>query len=326
MITRDQFRERVFERDNHTCVVPGCNAPAVDAHHILERHLWLADDPYPEGYHLANGASVCELHHRACESNAIPPQALRRWLNLETVLPQQLDPNKIWNKWGEEIKSSLHFHAKYPGTPYFPFSETVDLDDDLIDIQCLLNKPLMFTIKMDGSNVVLTKDRVAARNGLEANHESFDYLKALHGGFKALIPDGIQLFGEWLYAKHSIHYIDNLALPDYLQIFAVYEQKTQLFWSYDEAVQFCASRGFAFVPVIGKATFEKEWALIDYVSRLAQSYIKLGQEGLVAKSAYPYHYGQHSQNVAKVVRPNHVQTSTHWKKQRVVKNELTRRQ
>ena len=38
LLTRDQFREGVFKRDNHKCVI--CRAPAVDAHHIIERRLW----------------------------------------------------------------------------------------------------------------------------------------------------------------------------------------------------------------------------------------------------------------------------------------------
>jgi len=33
MKQRDIFRESVFERDNHKCVV--CGEPALDAHHII---------------------------------------------------------------------------------------------------------------------------------------------------------------------------------------------------------------------------------------------------------------------------------------------------
>ncbi len=38
LLTRDEFRESVFARDQYTCVF--CNKPAVDARHILERRLW----------------------------------------------------------------------------------------------------------------------------------------------------------------------------------------------------------------------------------------------------------------------------------------------
>jgi 5-methylcytosine-specific restriction endonuclease McrA len=32
LLTRDDFRESVFKRDGHKCVI--CKAPGVDAHHI----------------------------------------------------------------------------------------------------------------------------------------------------------------------------------------------------------------------------------------------------------------------------------------------------
>ncbi len=52
-MTRDDFRNAVFARDNHRCVI--CGEPAKDAHHILERRL------FPDGgYYLNNGASLCE--------------------------------------------------------------------------------------------------------------------------------------------------------------------------------------------------------------------------------------------------------------------------
>jgi 5-methylcytosine-specific restriction endonuclease McrA len=38
LLNRDEFREGVFERDNHKCVI--CGKPAVDAHHIMERRLF----------------------------------------------------------------------------------------------------------------------------------------------------------------------------------------------------------------------------------------------------------------------------------------------
>lgn len=39
LLTRDQFREGVFARDNYKCVF--CDKPAVDAHHILERDSYI---------------------------------------------------------------------------------------------------------------------------------------------------------------------------------------------------------------------------------------------------------------------------------------------
>lgn len=59
LLTRDIFRESVFSRDNHKCVI--CGNPAKDAHHIIERRLF-SDG----GYYIDNGASLCEEHHIKC--------------------------------------------------------------------------------------------------------------------------------------------------------------------------------------------------------------------------------------------------------------------
>jgi len=56
MLTRDAFREAVFKRDNYKCVL--CNKPAKDAHHIIERRLWIGG-----GYFVNNGASLCHGCH-----------------------------------------------------------------------------------------------------------------------------------------------------------------------------------------------------------------------------------------------------------------------
>ena len=46
LITRDDFRQSVFERDSHRCVI--CGEPAKDAHHILERRLFPDGGYYKE--------------------------------------------------------------------------------------------------------------------------------------------------------------------------------------------------------------------------------------------------------------------------------------
>jgi 5-methylcytosine-specific restriction endonuclease McrA len=58
-IIRARFREAVFTRDNHMCVVPGCtNTEDLDAHHITDRNLM------PNGgYVKENGATLCPPHH-----------------------------------------------------------------------------------------------------------------------------------------------------------------------------------------------------------------------------------------------------------------------
>jgi hypothetical protein len=98
-MTRDQFREAVFKRDNHRCVI--CGIDAKDAHHIVERRLW--EDG---GYHLANGASLCEEHHRKAESTELSCDDVRIAAGItHIVLPEHLYDDTAYDKWGNQILS-----------------------------------------------------------------------------------------------------------------------------------------------------------------------------------------------------------------------------
>lgn len=62
---REQFREGVYARDGHKCVVCGAAESGschLDAHHITDRHE-LPND----GYALSNGITLCPEHHRKAE-------------------------------------------------------------------------------------------------------------------------------------------------------------------------------------------------------------------------------------------------------------------
>lgn len=340
LLSRDTFRKSVFERDNYICIIPGCNEKAVDAHHIIERRLWKDPSEFG-GYFLCNGASLCEEHHIAAERNFFPPQYLWQLLNIDNPTnPKSFDPNIDYNKWGEPFKIPNRYKIKYPSTPYLPFSpqwlrpKTIeerirkgDWSPDWYDkkflenVDSFLGAPLVVTIKMDGSNVQLTKEHVAARNGTVASHKSFDYLKALHAqNYSHRIPEELQVFGEWLYAKHSIHYTDNLSLENYLQIFGVYNSKERMWGSWDDVVKMAWILDVPTVPLIKKVKYEKEWQFTQEISNIAQGVIKQGHEGIVIRIDYPFHYGQFSTHVAKYVRENHVQTDEHWSQMSIVRN------
>lgn len=96
LLTRKQFKAKVFERDNHKCVV--CGAPAVDAHHIIDRKSWLDG-----GYYLDNGVSLCGKHHWDAELNKILPDELRQIIGVACLLPPDLEPGFSYDKWGNRI-------------------------------------------------------------------------------------------------------------------------------------------------------------------------------------------------------------------------------
>ncbi len=174
---------------------------------------------------------------------------------------------------------------------------------------------------MDGANVTITREKVTARNGETANHPQFDLLKAMHAGFKWSIPENVVIYAEWLFAQHSIHYCDGMALPSPLMIFAVYEPECELLWSWSEVVSFCEVSGFHHVPLVGHCSATKEWMLQSELWASFDKVVSQGHEGIVVRNAYPVHWSQWAENAGKMVRENHNQ-SEEWKNRPIVKNEI----
>lgn len=314
LLTRTEFREGVFARDNSRCVIPFCSKDSVDAHHIIERKLWK-----DEGYYLDNGASLCEEHHKLAEINKILPITLREYIGADTILPSQLNSLEEHNKWGEILLTKKHNNNKYPSTSYLPFSYIPsEHTRDIADIK-ILNCPVIITTKMDGSNVKITRMFVAARNGLYADHKSFDLLKAFHSNIKDKIPEHLEIFGEWLYAKHSIGYNN---LSNYLQLFAVYNKNTNMWEGWDTVVKYSLILNCVTVKVLHKETYTKDYKFVNSITKIADDIIKQGHEGVVVRNIFPFHQSKFQENVIKFVRSNHVQTNQHWSSQILVKNKL----
>ena len=347
MSDRAGFREQCVERDAGACVVPSCarrvttepDGPG-SQHHILERKLW--EDG---GYIPDNGASVCDEHHRLAEDNIIPPVALWRWIDVEDPpLPEVVDSIHV-DKWGVPLDrppwKEHRERIKYPSTRHLPWSHEVASDDTAHqNVNTFVGYPLVSTVKMDGGNAMLVKDSenpVRARNGKHANKEHFDMCKQMYweNNLYEEIPEHLQIFGEWLYAKHSIHYgcecseeCDDVGpgLLDYFQVFGVYDTRYDLFLGWHETAELADRLDLTVVPQIGYGD-TKEFARSDqfwnYYYDLSQEVVKQGHEGIVVRSALPFHYGQVEQRLGKYVRPNHVtEDEEHWSHRPLVQNHL----
>jgi len=209
--------------------------------------------------------------------------------------------------------------AKYPRTPHLPFSPGGTRDDRrLSSVNSFINIPLVITEKMDGSNVCLEHNNLFARSHSKSpNHPSFDALKAVHAQSKHIIPDNTQIFGEWLYAQHSIFYN---SLPNYLAIFAVFDGSKWASW--EEVELWAKELNVPTVPLLGIKTFQNEIDLQKEIETLAQhpSFCGEEMEGVVIRNAFEF--VDFETSVAKFVRANHVQTDDHWTSQTIVKNLL----
>lgn len=97
LLTREEFKTQVFARSRGKCVF--CNAPAADAHHILERKLF--DNG---GYYLNNGAAVCEDDHWKCETTEHSVDDVRLAAGIVfTVVPKSLYTAVKLDKWGNRV-------------------------------------------------------------------------------------------------------------------------------------------------------------------------------------------------------------------------------
>lgn len=165
LLSREAFKQAVFKRDHYQCVM--CGAPAVDAHHIIERHLW-GDG----GYYLENGASVCAEHHLQCESTEISVTTLREKCGIQTIWqPPHLYNEYLYDKWGnplipdsKRLKGELFQQDNvqkilqqgrvldqfidqylYPKTPYFQYSNGTSTPDFYLPFQLLNQQNIVIT-------------------------------------------------------------------------------------------------------------------------------------------------------------------------------------
>jgi hypothetical protein len=306
----------------------------------MERSLWENG-----GYVVDNGASVCETHHKLAEKNIIPPQAFYRWIGVQNPpLPDGVAYHS--NKWGESLSpppwKEYRDEIKYPSTRHLPWSHEQDRDDTShSEIGWATGIPLVATIKMDGGNCMLVKDMddpIRARNGRHADKEHFDLAKKWYWeeNLYSKIPKNLQLFGEWIYAKHSIHYgcdcddpCEDIgpALRDYFQLFGVYDKTYDIWLGWEETVAVAQDIGLTIVPPADGGTYyittgeDNEQKLWSDLYQLSQTVESRGHEGIVVRSALPFHYDQMDQRLGKYVRDDHViEGETHWSHRELVQN------
>lgn len=336
LLTREEFRNQVFSRDNHKCVF--CKNPAKDAHHIIERRLF----DTPEclgGYYESNGVSVCEAHHLLCESTDITVEDCRICAGItKPVVPPHLYNDQIIDKWGnivlpngtrlkgelffdESVQKILHDklplfteYVKYPRTSHLPWSETVGEDDRYIkDVSTFEGKEVWVTEKFDGENTSVYRDYIHARSLDGRNHESRNWVKNFAATWQFELPEGWRLCGENMYAKHSIFYTN---LPSYFIGFSIWNEKNVCL-SRKDTLEWFELLGVTPARELYVGVFNK-----DIVQSLWSDDEKENCEGYVVRLTDAFSYANFRHSVAKFVRKNHVHTHAHWMHQMVEPNGL----
>lgn len=324
LLTRDKFRESVFERDNHKCVVCG-KTENLDAHHIIERRLW-----NDGGYYIDNGATLCDVHHMEAEKTNLSVEQIRQCAKIERiVLPENMYHDVIYDKWGNTILSngtrskgalfddisvqrilaSILFlftdYVKYPRTYHLPWSEGFNDDDRRMkDVFHFYDKEIVVTRKMDGENFSGYNNYCHARAIESGNHYTRNWVKNFWMQRAYNLPKGWRICAENLYATHSIHYNN---LESYLLGFSIWDNRN-ICLSWKDTTEWFELLEMKTVPVLYEGIYDEIILKNLYDSK--KDYDK--HEGYVVRLANEFHYSQFNKSVAKFVRPNHIQTTKHW--------------
>lgn len=337
-MTRQEFREAVFTRDSHCCVV--CHAPAVDAHHLLERRLW------PDGgYHVDNGVSLCGPDHLRAESTALTPRELRLSAGITKILvPPHMETDEEYDKWGniyladgrrapgelfydesvqKVIAPYLHEftrYSKYPRTLHLPWSEGQTEDDRTLTVIPFIGQDIVITEKLDGENTTMYRDHIHARSIDFKGHPSRSWVKNLHAKIAYDIPLGWRACGENLQAQHAIAYDK---LPGYFVVFSIWDEHNVCL-SWDDTLEWAALLDLPTVPVLWEGKWQPNWNADEMQDRIpTRTSYSPEREGYVIRMRHSFSYRDFRYSMGKYVRADHVNEGTqHWFTRNIIPNTL----
>lgn len=202
---------------------------------------------------------------------------------------------------------------KYPRTPHMPFSETITDDDKrLSNMNHFEGCEIVITEKMDGENTTIYRDYYHARS-LDSKHRDYhSWLLSYIRRFQYMLDGNERICGEYLWAKHSIKY-ENLS--NYFEVFSIWKDNICLSW--EDTKKRCEECGLTMVPELFVGIYDEE-----VVKRIAKEIIAKGGEGIVIRKVNNFSYEDFGNNIAKYVRPNHVQTDEHWSTGKIESNTM----
>ena len=218
--------------------------------------------------------------------------------------------------------------AKFPTTPHLVWlGKAVARADKVLtraEAESFLRQPVVVEEKVDGANLGIGFD---AQGNLFAQNRGNMVQQGTKGQFARLgawlsehevhlldaFEDRFILFGEWCYARHSIHYT---RLSDFFLAFDVFDRRERRFMSTPRRNELAAELKIATVPTVGDGSF----GLAEVLQRIGQSSLYEGpMEGIYLRQEDTSWLLQR----AKVVRAEFVQQiGEHWSKHAVVPNRL----
>lgn len=236
--------------------------------------------------------------------------------------------------------SSRDDFIKYPRTPHLFRSEGTDDDKHLSEAesdQFIADESLIVEEKIDGTNVGIhftsAGEMVLQCRGhliSEGMHPQYDLFKqwatVKRFVLEQRLEDRFILFGEWVYARHSVHY---RRLPHYFFEFDIYDKDEEAFICLNSRLGLLEGLGIETVPVLHTGALDRDELRLLIGPSLFDSHFENPltrrtdnlMEGLYLRTEA----ADKVSGRAKFVRPEFVEKvkqSTHWQHQAMVPNLL----
>lgn len=194
---------------------------------------------------------------------------------------------------------------KYPRTFHLPNSLGVTSDDKIGDVNNLLGKEVVVLEKLDGECTAIYPNgqyHARSEDGYGYPWQSAminEVLPLLYNEHGCILSDSQRMYGENMYAKHSIEYKD---LRSWFYVFSLFDGDICLPWDDVEALPFEKPTVFYRGPFDSKVLEELNKTL-DFTK----------VEGYVVRLTSAFHIDEFSSSVLKYVRSGHVTTDSHWR-------------
>ncbi len=211
--------------------------------------------------------------------------------------------------------------VKFPRTHWLPIGEKPYKNERYLtgkETEEIFLGDVHVSEKLDGANVgisyqqgslILQKRGRFIKEGEHPQYGAFkDWAYRRYYLFSQLLEDTV-LFGEWLFAKHSIHYT---RLPDYFFMFDVWQNG--IFLPIEERDSIAERLGLYVPPTI----YQGFLSLNEIPPLIQQShYSNESMEGIVVRSL------RNPDLRGKYVRPDFIRGQGHWSKHKFEKNQLS---
>ena len=211
-----------------------------------------------------------------------------------------------------ESGSSAPLSAKYPRTPYWPWSPAIGRGDDVHpNPGRFVGESVVVTEKLDGGNTLLHAGKVYARSVSAPSDGKWMAMVKKHHAWKVKEPD-VYLYGENIYGVHSIAY-GPVAEQETFYAFAL-RNGDGVFAAFAEVEAYANRREIPVVPVLFRGCFRSVAEICAFMKHAHVEPSVLGgeREGVVLRLAREFSAAEFQDKVCKSVRFGHVQTDEHW--------------